>query len=233
MGSPRVMRAISTYSATNFNLARAMYPNPNKTLSIRQLGDIDIRALRDAVMAIPEALWDSENESKRNRFRALGETRHILFRFVADFLDWRDSVDKPLWAEWKSLLMPVLSQATAPYGYARGAFPRVMLARMPSGGVILPHRDTNPAAQWPHKIHVPLKTNDDVTFSVEGVDYHFAEGEAVEVNNMGVHAVTNRGTTDRIHLIFEYYDLDQPEPAWLQPMLAARPAPRLASSAGD
>ena len=37
------------------------------------------------------------------------------------------------------------------------------------------------------------QTNDDVTFFVDGVAYHFAEGEAVEVNNMGLHAVQNRG----------------------------------------
>ena len=70
-----------------------------------------------------------------------------------------------------------------------------MLARMAPGGVIHPHRDENPAAKWPHKIHVPLLTNDEVTFFVDGVGYHFAEGEAVEVNNMGVHAVENRGAT--------------------------------------
>ena len=38
---------------------------------------------------------------------------------------------------------------------------------------------------------------------------------AVEVNNMVVHAVTNAGHAPRIHLIFEYYDLDQPAPAWV------------------
>ena len=54
------------------------------------------------------------------------------------------------------------------------------------------------------------ETNDQVTFFVDGVGYQLPEGEAVEVNNMGVHAVENRGSTDRIHLIFEYYDLDQP-----------------------
>ena len=32
---------------------------------------------------------------------------------------------------------------------------------------------------------------------------------------MAVHAVENNGDSDRIHLIFEYYDLDQPEPDWL------------------
>ena len=63
---------------------------------------------------------------------------------------------------------------------------------------------------------MPLLTNGQVTFFVNDVGYHFDEGEAVEVNNMGVHAVRNEGDTDRIHLIFEYYDLDQAEPDWIK-----------------
>jgi hypothetical protein len=198
-----------------------MQPNPRKTTTIRRLGHVEIEPLRKAVQALPEALWDAENEAKPNRFGALDATQHIIFRFVSNFLDWRDSYDWPLWNEWKELLEPVLSAATASYGYSRSAFPRVMLARMAPGGVIHPHRDQNPAAKWPHKIHVPLLTNEDVTFYVDGEGYHLAEGEAVEVNNMGLHAVENRGSTDRIHLIFEYYDLDQPEPAWLVEMQRA------------
>ena len=190
-------------------------PNPRKTTSIRKLGTVDIARLREAVLAIPEAQWDAENADKPNRFEALDRTRHIVFRFVSNFRDWRDSYDRPLWADWKPLLEPVLSQATRDYGYARGEFPRVMLARMAPGGVIKPHVDANAAAKWPHKIHVPLLTNDQVTFFIGGVGYRFPEGEAVEVSNMAVHAVENAGTTDRIHLIFEYYDPDQPEPAWL------------------
>ena len=198
-----------------------MYPNPRKTDSIRRLGTVDIAALRAAVLALPEAVWDAENASKPNRFEALDRTRHIVFRFVSSLKDWRESFDRPLWQDWRSLLEPVLAQATAPYGYARGVYPRVMLARMGPGGVIQPHRDANPAAKWPHKIHVPLQTNERVTFTVEGRGYQFAEGEAVEVNNMGVHAVTNGGGNDRIHLIFEYFDADQPEPAWLDAAAAA------------
>ena len=198
-----------------------MYPNPRKTTSIRRLGHVEIASLRDAVLALPEEVWDAENASKPNRFGALDATRHVIFRFVSNVLDWRNSYDRPLWPEWRPLLEPVLAAATAPYGYARGDYPRVMLARMAPGGVIHPHRDENPAAKWPHKIHVPLQTNDDVAFYVDGQAYHLPEGEAVEVNNMGLHAVQNRGSTDRIHLIFEYYDLDQPAPEWLQPLVAA------------
>lgn len=196
-----------------------MYANPRKTLTIRRLGSVDIVALREAVLAIPESAWNAENDGKPNRFDALDKTRHMVFRFVSNFRDWRDSYDRPLWASWKDLLEPVLRQATADYGYRNGAFPRVMLARMAAGGVIQPHRDANPAAKWPHKIHVPLLTNDRVSFAVNGQTYKMAEGEAVELNNMGVHAVENAGATDRIHLIFEYYDLDQPEPEWLGTLL--------------
>src|SRR5918993_1961544 len=177
-----------------------MDPNPRKTRSIRRLGQVDIAPLKDAVLALPEAVWDAENASKPNRFGALDATRHIIFRFVSNFRDWRQSYDGPLWNEWKELLEPVLAAATADYGYERGGFPRIMLARMAPGGVIHPHSDKNPAAKWPHKIHVPIQTNEDVVFSVDGVSYHLAEGEAVELNNMAVHAVENRGSTDRIHL---------------------------------
>lgn len=190
-----------------------MQPNPRKTTSVRQLGTVDITALRADILAIPEAVWDRENEAKPNKFGALDATRHIVFRFVSNFSDWRDSYDRPLWAAWRDRLQPVLDAATAAYGYTNAAYPRVMLARMPAGGVIHPHRDANPAALWPHKIHVPILTNDQVRFYVAPDYHHLREGQAYEVNNMGIHAVENGGTTPRIHLIFEYYDLDQPMPA--------------------
>lgn len=194
-----------------------MHPNPRKTSAVRKLGTVDIVKLREAVLALPEEVWDAENATKPNRFNALDSTRHIIFRFVSKLADWRESFDGPLWEEWRSLIEPVLAVATADYGYKTGAFPRIMLARMAPGGVIHPHRDTNRAAKWPHKIHVPLATNDQVIFHIGGVDYQLPEGVAVEVNNMATHAVTNRGATDRIHLIFEYYDLDQPDPDWMPP----------------
>lgn len=195
--------------------------NPRKTAAVRKLGLVDIAALRKAVLAIPEDIWAAENAAKPNRFEALGATRHIVFRFIDSPRDWRGSHDRPAWAPWRDRLEPVLAQAVRDYGYARGVFPRVMLARMPSGGVIHPHIDANPAAKWPHKIHVPLTTNPGVVSFFGGEQRHFPVGEAVEVDNLRPHWVRNDGATDRIHLIFEYYDADQPDPDWLAPFLAA------------
>lgn len=197
-----------------------MYPNSRKTANVRRLGSVDIGVLKAAVLAIPESLWQAENAAKPNRFEALDSTAHIIFRFIADFRDWRTDYSRPIWDEWRALLEPVLQAAVADYGYAEPAFPRVMLARMPVGGVIQPHRDANPAAKWPHKVHVPIQTNDGVVFRVDGQSFRIAEGEAVELNNMGIHAVENRGDTDRIHLIFEVYDTAQPAPAWVDALVA-------------
>ncbi len=198
--------------------------NPRKTTGIRKLGPVDIAALRAAVGAIPEHVWDAENESKPNKFDVLDATRHIVFRFIDSPRDWRGSHDRALWSDWRGLLEPVLAQAVRGYGYARGLFPRVMLACMPAGGVIHPHIDANPAAKWPHKIHVPLTTNARVVSYFGGAEHHFAAGEAVEVNNLGPHWVRNGGDADRIHLIFEYYDADQPDPVWLEPFLRTETA---------
>jgi hypothetical protein len=195
--------------------------NPRKTIGVRKLGPVDIAALQAAVLAIPEPVWDAENAGKPNKFEALDATRHIVFRFIDSPRDWRGSHDRPAWSGWRGVLEPVLAGAVRGYGYARGVFPRVMLARMPAGGVIHPHIDANPAAKWPHKIHVPLSTNGGVVSCFGGEEHYFAVGEAVEVNNLGPHWVRNGGDTDRVHLIFEYYDADQPEPDWLAPFLLA------------
>jgi hypothetical protein len=179
-----------------------------KTTSVKFLGPVDIGSLRDDILGIPESVWAMENNAKPNRFVELDETRHIVFRFVDSFVDWRFSHDRPLWAQWRARLEPVMQQACAAYGYARGIYPRVMLARMPAGGLIKPHVDSAPAASWPHKIHVPIQTNPQVQFYVEPETYHLAVGQAYEVNNLAPHAVTNAGDTPRIHLIFEYYEVE-------------------------
>ncbi len=64
-----------------------------------------------------------------------------------------------------------------------------------------------------------------------GAEHHFPPGEAVEVNNLGPHWVRNGGDTDRIHLIFEYYDADQPDPDWLELLLPPRRRGAVNSSA--
>ena len=179
-----------------------------KTDYFRHLGSADIAGLVRRVRQIPESLWEAQDDAKPNKIAQLNETRHILFRFITDTERVFDYSDHPvLWDQWKDALLPIMRQAARRLGYADYRFPRVMFARVPAGGDISGHYDGE-ASHYIHKIHVPLITNEAVTFHVGRKQMHLPAGEIFEVNNKRVHAVRNGGATDRIHLIFECYSMD-------------------------
>ena len=115
--------------------------------------------------------------------------------------------NNPLWDEWKDVLLPIMEQAAKKLGYRNYRFPRVMLAWLPASGEISRHSDGN-ASHYIHKIHVPLITNPETIFHVGGKARHLPVGEIIEVNNKRVHAVKNDGEQDRVHFIFECYNMD-------------------------
>ena len=81
------------------------------------------------------------------------------------------------------------------------------MALLPAGGEVSEHSDGH-ASHYIHKIHVPLITNPETTFHVGKKARHLPVGEIVEVNNKRVHAVKNNGAQDRVHFIFECYNID-------------------------
>ena len=131
----------------------------------------------------------------------------LFFRFVNVSVNVFDFHDSPIWDEWKGVLLPIMEQAAKRLGYKNYRFPRVMLARLPPGGKISPHADLS-ASHYIHKIHVPLVTNPEAMFHVGRQAKHLPAGEIVEVNNKRMHAVENDGDQDRIHFIFECYNMD-------------------------
>ncbi len=178
-----------------------------KTDTFMHLGSAQVDVLIERVKNIPEDLWQSENEDKPNKLKRLNETRHVIFRFVKSFGNAFDYDDFPLWEEWQDDLMPIMETAAKWLGYKNYRFPRVMLARLPAGGEISPHKDAM-ASHYVHKFHVPLITNPDTIFHVGTKSKNLLVGEIVEVNNKRSHAVYNKGKQDRVHLIFECYNME-------------------------
>jgi len=181
--------------------------NPNKTKTVRELGQVDISVIRAEIINLSPQFWQEQNSNKPNSFKALKQTEHIVFKFIRNFQSHLDSVEYPIWETWREKIEPPLNFATKSYGYQQGMYPRIMLAKLPPGSRIPLHIDANAAANYPHKIHIPIQTNDKAYFFVDKTTYHFAEGYAYEVNNKTRHGAVNFGETPRIHLIFEYCDL--------------------------
>ena len=177
-----------------------------KTDFFNHLGTADIDALLERVKRIPEFLWKAENKDKPNKFARLNDTRHIIFRYINDDNAF-DFHDLPLWDEWKDVLLPVMEQAAKSLGYENYRFPRAMFAWLPAGGEISRHSDGN-ASHYVHKIHVPLITNSETIFHVGRQAKHLPTGEIIEVNNKRTHSVKNDGEQDRVHFIFECYNMD-------------------------
>jgi hypothetical protein len=177
-----------------------------KTQSVRELGPVDISELRTKVLSLTPSDWEKENSEKPNRFSPLGRTQHIIFQFVRDYDNHIDVVNYPIWDDWRRIIEPVLAVAVLPYGYKNGKYSRIMLASLPAQGKILFHVDPYKSSVFTHKIHIPIVTNPSVEFWVDDQIYYFKEGHAYEVNNKTKHGGVNRGSSERINLIFEYYD---------------------------
>lgn len=187
--------------------------NNHKTREIRFLAKIDVSHL---IERINDIRWDTESDFEanynKNAKSALKDTQHSILKFS----DKRERETRYFntgeWPEWMDMLLPILGEATRPYAYKNGFYPKVMFAKLSGSSFILPHTDGDLRGHVPHKIHIPLTTNDQSFFFLDQEKHHLEVGKAYEVNNGRNHRVVNGGTTDRIHLIFEYLNAEvQPE----------------------
>ena len=187
--------------------ARRLPPVVRKPRRVRPLGMIDVEALDAAVERLSQTAWARHDAVKQNDYACFADTRHLIFRFIPKgCANPRAFYSEPAWTVFRPLLEPVLRSASAPYGFVRPAFPRVMLARLLAGAAIPLHRDNLPSDAYTHKIHVALQTNGAALLRVAGKALHLERGRACELNNWDSHGAVNGGSADRVHLIFEVFD---------------------------
>ena len=187
-----------------------MEVNQFKTTSILNLGKVEIQEIANRIEKLNSSDWDSEEDFEANYNKrsntVLNKTSHIIFKFSNKQKTPFEYFNCSRWEDWKSMLIPLIDEATKPFEYKNGMATRVMLAKLPPKSFIAPHTDGTTNGSIPHKIHIPIVTNNDSFFYVENKKFHFNKGIAYEVNNAAKHSAVNNGDTDRIHLIFEYLD---------------------------
>ena len=181
-------------------------PRVAKPDMVRHLGTVDVADLRAHVGRLSEKVWRQEDAAKENDYFCFTHTRHIVFRFIDRNRTPLRYYSTPIWTVWRRLLLPVMAQAVAPYGYAEPVYPKAMLARLAAGHGIDRHVDGEGSHPLTHRIHVPLQTNPLAMLTVNDTDFHLEAGHAFEVNNLVPHSVFNDGEQDRIHFIFEVFE---------------------------
>lgn len=175
--------------------------------------NIDITELREAVLNATEEEW-YENIFRKEQGGRIGEqVETILFNLNGAGTP-EDVAHNPsktffwqkAWDKWKDLVEPIVKEAISEYDNHENAFVnKCLIPRMRPGTTIPEHIDLSPVFNVSHRIHVPLVTNPDVYFMINGERCIMEEGNAYEINNKVMHSVENKGSETRIHLLFDIY----------------------------
>lgn len=179
-----------------------------KPEDIKDLGLIDTSPLFKLLSEMPEKVWSIEDKHKENTFSVFHSTQHIVFRFIENFADPRQFYTEPSWRMWSAFIQPTIDEIANRYHYTNPVFPKVMLAKLRAGCSIDKHTDKGQSNQYVHKIHVPIVTHPNVRFFEKDRSFFLEKGHAYEVNNLIPHGVINNSEIDRVHLIFEMFNLD-------------------------
>ena len=80
----------------------------------------------------------------------------------------------------------------------------VRLLKLKTGAIIKPHRDHELSFEnGEARLHFPVFTNDGVEFYIEDELLRMREGQCWYINANLPHSVSNKGETDRIHLVID------------------------------
>jgi hypothetical protein len=115
---------------------------------------------------------------------------------------------RPLFEKFYPLILPILNKLKNYYDYNYHAS---FLTRLNPNGTINRHFDCGYFLEVCHRIHVPIKTNENVTYWINGNPYYWEVGNVYEFNNLLPHQVINNSDQERIHLILNLYNLSEDE----------------------
>lgn len=164
-----------------------------------ELFDHPVDALLAALPSAEDAMW--EKFARRRAMPMHAATRTIAFLWVED---WNGVGEPAVWQfDYAPPALLAAAQACAERLAARfgGSVSRLMLVDLPAGAAVAEHRDVRPGVTLVHRCHLPVVTNDRVSFTIDGMDHRLEAGRCYEFDNTRKHAVANRGGDWRVHLI--------------------------------
>lgn len=172
--------------------------------ALKPLGRIDVSRLQSRVADLDRSAW-LEQSIRQVDFRDVhGDTESVVLVFCnGDWPNMTVTKDKG-WGRLAEDAVPVMHTIIAQHYPKGGTILRAMAAKLKAGGRIRTHVDSHTSFQRSHRVHIPLKTNSQVRFMIDGRPYKLDEGHAYEVNNQKPHGVMNTGKEDRINFIFDY-----------------------------
>jgi hypothetical protein len=177
-------------------------------INFRELFTYDVTVLKDLIRTVDNSLWD-QNTVRQRSFVRQQQTKSIIYvwtgmhdelysRVQTIIPNSEDPLTKEVWT--------VAEQIRNLYGDG-ATIVRLMLVNLPANSEIGTHSDIKNLCLI-HRNHLPIITNSNCNFVIDGTTNNFAEGVAVEINNQKLHSFSNTSNEDRIHLICDVLEKD-------------------------
>ncbi len=170
---------------------------------LKELGEVNIDTLRQAVLSLDEEAWLA-NVQRQNDYEVHKRTRSVVLVFCDGPMHELVVSKSEGWDELANVAVPVMHELIDRCYEPGGTIIRAMAANLVAGGRINPHFDSHSSFRLSHRIHVPITTNPRVRFTIDGRPFQLKVGQAYEINNQKTHSVINSGAEDRITFIFDY-----------------------------
>ena len=172
-------------------------------IKFKYVGDIDVSPIR-RIIEEEKLDWDSYY-FRQLRYKDHSETKTIPLIWSENFSsqqkwDPHYSIFKRDLDKIELIIRSSLCKS--------GDFMSAILINLPAGKSIARHVDANPIRDKfnrCHRIHIPIITNPDCIFEIDGEERNMKEGEIWEISNVKKpHSVQNKGVSDRIHLLIDW-----------------------------
>lgn len=172
---------------------------------LKDLGPVDIEALRDKILAVDEPAWQEE-AIRQKKYAEVHYNTESLIMIFCDHDDWPniDVVKGACWDSLSPVALPIMHSIIEKHYPKGGTIIRAVAAKLLPHKHIKTHTDNHPSFHHGHRIHIPIQTNKKVRFMIEGRPHEMTVGNAYEINNQMRHGVMNNSDQERIHFIFDY-----------------------------
>lgn len=107
-----------------------------------------------------------------------------------------------LYKKYKTIIDQTLILLRQNYKFAEYI---ALFARLEPRGIIGEHRDVGAFLENCHRVHIPIATNPDVKYVIDGIENYWPAGHVYEFDNTRPHSVINRSDEYRTHLLINLY----------------------------
>ena len=168
--------------------------------NFKLVGHIDPEPWIGKLKMLPESTWyEYTDRQKKYRHHALTNSIPLVYDINID----SNEVKKHKHYDYFSTEINQIEDILKSY-YGDGVLVRIILVSLFKRSKIPPHTDGGVSLIKCHRVHIPIITNKDVTFTVNNEKKIMNPGEMWEINNTLQHAAANNSYEDRIHIIADW-----------------------------